>query len=221
MNRLSNFLPALVLSIAGASFTFASGPGHADTIAAALRASEQIPLAPAGVTDLALNDIYVMPVGPRGLELTPRAAALQGQRVRLFGFMVRQTKPASGVAMLAPYPLVTNEIEYSLSDDIPANTVFVVVPQFDDIAVPYTPGPLLLTGRFETTPREESDGRVSHLRLVLDEDAGLAPVEPTPEASAVENTSASPADGVALASAPASLPPPAPQTSTAVAQPMP
>lgn len=176
-----HFSRCLLLILVSATFAQAKDfghLGHADTLAAALREARQIEAAPAGVTDLALSDIYVMPIGPQGLELTPQAAALHGQRVRLFGFMVRQTKPAPGVAMLSPYPLVTNEIEYSLSDDIPANTVFVVIPHFSDIAVPYTPGPLLLTGRFETTPREEADGRVSHLRLVLDEDAGLTPAEP-------------------------------------------
>lgn len=177
----------LLLVVASTTFVFAKDfghAGHADTLATALRKAKQIEPAPAGVTDLALKDIYMMPIGPRGLELTPQAAALHGQRVRIFGFMIRQTKPSPGVALLSPYPLSTNEVEYSLSDDLPANTVFVVIPQFSDIAVPYTPGPLLLTGRFENTPREEADGRISHLRLFLDDSENLTPVPTSPEPAA-------------------------------------
>jgi hypothetical protein len=180
-------LPALVLALTAiantAALARANDAGHADSLATTLRAEGRLPSPPEGVTDLALRDIYVTPHGPRGLELTPRAAALAGQRVRLFGFMVRQTKPAPGVALLAPYPLVTNEVEYSLSDDIPANTVSVVIPAYSDIAVPHTPGPLLLTGRFETGPRQEGDGRISHLRLFLDDEASLSPAPDHPAPS--------------------------------------
>jgi hypothetical protein len=157
-------------------------------LAELLRERGQIPPAPEGVHDLAFSRIYRTPLGPKGLELSPATAALAGQRVRILGFMVRQARPSPGVALLAPFPLSTNEIEYSLSDDLPVSTLFVDVPAYADIAVPHTPGPLLLTGRFETGPRQEADGRISHLRLVLDEDAGLAPSEPAPSALPVAST---------------------------------
>ncbi len=177
MLRRSVILPgllALALPIAASATTLRGG---ADDLARVWRERGAIPPAPDQVNDLAFAEIYRMPVGPRGLELPPRAAELAGKRVRILGFMVRQAKPSPGVALLGPHPAVTNEIEYSLSDDLPVSTVFVVVPRFEDIAVPFTPGPLLLTGRFETSPREEADGRVSHLRLILDEDAAIEPAQ--------------------------------------------
>lgn len=151
--------------------------GDADQLADVLRERGQIPSAPEGVTDLAFSRIYRTPIGSQGLELTPETAALVGKKVRVLGFMVRQAKPSPGVALLAPFPLVTNELEYSLSDDLPVSTIFVDVPEYADIAVPHAQDPLLLTGRFETGPREEADGRVSHLRLVLDENTGAASSE--------------------------------------------
>ncbi|MDR2512820.1 MAG: DUF3299 domain-containing protein [Puniceicoccales bacterium] len=39
------------------------------------------------------------------------------------------------------------------------------------LAAPWIPGPLLLTGTLETGRREEADGRVSHVRLVIAQDA--------------------------------------------------
>lgn len=181
--------PAAVLPVAVADPAASAAPeatppwparpiADADQLAEVLRERGQIPPAPEGVHDLAFSRIYRTPLGPKGLELEPATAALTGQRVRILGFMVRQARPSPGVALLAPFPLTTNEVEYSLSDDLPVSTLFVDVPAYADIAVPHTPGPLLLTGRFETGPRQEADGRISHLRLVLDEEAGLAPAGP-------------------------------------------
>ncbi|AHF91857.1 hypothetical protein OPIT5_18170 [Opitutaceae bacterium TAV5] len=52
------------------------------------------------------------------------------------------------------------------------------------VAVPWTPGPLLLTGRLEIGNREEPDGRVSFIRLALD---------PTPTEGDTLRVAASPA----------------------------
>jgi hypothetical protein len=126
------------------------------------------------VQDLKFSEFFRSPAGPLGLEPTAKLLGLAGQRVRILGFMVRQTKPSPGVAILAPFALATNEFEYGLADDFPPNVVFVEVPRFADLAVPHTPGPLLLTGTLELGRREEADGRVSLVRLRLDPD----PVDP-------------------------------------------
>lgn len=51
-------------------------------------------------------------------------------------------------------------------------------------SAPWIPGPLLLTGKLETGRREEADGRVSHVRLIIAPDAPAADalrVAPAPE----------------------------------------
>jgi hypothetical protein len=160
----------------------------ADALAIGLEDAGKLPASPEGVTEIKFTEFYQMPVGPRGLELTDKARALAGRRVRLLGFMVEQDEPAPGVAILAPYALTTSEHEYGLCDDLPPAVVFVTVPAFRGKAVPYTPGPLLLTGRLEVGPHEEADGRVSHLRLVLDAEAppALAASAGTTAASAAK-----------------------------------
>ncbi len=141
---------------------------QADALAAEFAAFDRLPPAPAGVTDLRFDEFFRNPAGPRGLEPTEKLHALAGRRVRMLGFMVRQTRPSPGIAILAPYAFATNEYEYGLADDFPPNVVFVEVPRFADLAVPYTPGPLLLTGTLEFGRREETDGRVSLVRMCLD-----------------------------------------------------
>lgn len=144
---------------------------NADALSLRLEEVRQLPPPPAGVEELKFTEIYKLPVGPRGLELTDRVRSLAGKRVRILGFMVRQTRSAPGLAMLAPYALRTNETEFDFADDLPPTVIFVQVPKYEDVAVPFTPGPLLLTGTLEIGARQESDGRVSEIRLLLGDDA--------------------------------------------------
>lgn len=58
------------------------------------------------------------------------------------------------------------------ADDLPATAVFVHLQTDQVEPVPYTPGPLLLTGTLALGPMEETDGRVSAVRLLLDAPAG-------------------------------------------------
>ncbi|HLP07641.1 MAG TPA: hypothetical protein VK178_05710 [Opitutaceae bacterium] len=143
---------------------------HADALAVELAGVDRLPSPPDGVAELKFSDFFKSPAGPLGLEPTATLRALDGRRVRLLGFMVRQARPSPGVAILAPFALATNEYEYGLADDFPPNVVFVEVPRFADLAVPFTPGPLLLTGTLELGRREEPDGRVSLVRLRLDDE---------------------------------------------------
>lgn len=177
---MKNFARALrratctaIVLLAATSAVFGAAPrdpyaANADVLARQLRENGQLPPAPAHVTELRFQDLYRLPAGPAGLEFSDLVRRLDGQRVRVLGFMVRQQRASAGVMLLAPFPLVTSENEYGLCDDLPANVIFVAVPKYADIAVPFTPGPLLLTGTLTLGAREEPDGRVSHLRLVLD-----------------------------------------------------
>lgn len=151
---------------------------HADTLTSELTSVKQLPGATTGIAELKFSDFYTSPAGPRGLAYTDAITRLNGQRVRILGFMVRQTRPSPGVALLAAYSFATHEGEYGLCDDLPPATLFVQIPKYSDLAVPFTPGPLLLTGRLELGPRQEADGRISHVRLLLDPEADTTVSEP-------------------------------------------
>ena len=142
------------------------------------------PPAPVGVTDIDFPEFFSPIIGDRGLELTDALRALAGQRVRLVGFMVRQSLPTPGVLLLAPQPIQVDEVEYGACDDLPPQVVRIFAPLPAGAQVPLTPGPLLLTGRLEIGQQTEPDGRNSFLRLRLDTPE-LTPLNaPRPSSSA-------------------------------------
>jgi hypothetical protein len=143
------------------------------------------------VEELRFADFFKLPVGPEGLELTPSLRALDGKRVRVLGYMVRedltpcnscpiiQTKgrrpaPAwmsltvAGRMMLTAAPASVSHAHYGLADDLPPQTVFVTVPDKFGELVPYTSGPMLLTGVLSVGSKIEPDARASLVRLTLD-----------------------------------------------------
>jgi hypothetical protein len=92
--------------------------------------------------------------------------------------MVRQEHPTPGVLLLAPVPLSIEEHEGGFSD-LPPNTVRVIVPAARPTGNGKTPAAapprighttrrLLLTGTLQVGTREENDGSVSLVRLILD-----------------------------------------------------
>lgn len=131
---------------------------------------DQLPPAPEGVSDLRFDEFFRNPVGPRGLELTQRLSGLSGKRVRILGYQVKQSRPTPWTLLLAPMPLVSNEVEFGLAEDLPPNVVRVFVPRDHRPVVAHSKGLLLLTGRLEVGDREEPDGRHSLVRLHLDRD---------------------------------------------------
>lgn len=131
------------------------------------RAAENLPTLPRGVSELKFGEI-LEPIGRKGLAITEKAQALNGKRVRILGYMVRQSPPTAGRLLLAPFPVQLHDEEYGLADDLPASTVHVFVGVKSEQPVPFTPGLLLLTGRLEVGSREEADGRISIIRLHLD-----------------------------------------------------
>lgn len=127
-----------------------------------------LPPLPPGVTELKFNEFFRSPTGPRGLELTDTLRRLEGRRIRILGYMARQTKPVDRCFLLAPVPLTLNEIEYGHADDLPAATLHVFTTEEAPVQTPYTPGPLFLTGKLSLGNRLEADGRTSTVRLFLD-----------------------------------------------------
>lgn len=130
--------------------------------------STSVPALPDGVAELKFADFYLMPVGPRGLEYTDRLLSLRGKKVRVLGYMVRQSQPVPRTLLLSARPMTLHEDEYGFCDDLPPQILHVLTPEAEAPSVPFTPGVLLLTGRLDLGPRQEQDGRVSHVRLFLD-----------------------------------------------------
>lgn len=127
-----------------------------------------LPPPPAGVTHLDFEQFFRKPVGPRGLELTDKLQSLNGRKVRLLGYMVKQERRTPGLFLLSPVPASTHESHYGLADDLPASTVHVFVPTMKYQVLPHTPGLMLLTGTLDVGNREEASGRISTVRLTLD-----------------------------------------------------
>lgn len=133
-------------------------------VAIASQAAPPIPPLPKGIAELKFNEFFATPVGPAGLVLSAKLKALHGARVRILGHMVQQEHAPEGAFLLTPIPVQLHD--HDSSDDLPAACVRVIVPP--GIEVSHTPQLLLLTGALSVGNREESDGRISMVRLVLD-----------------------------------------------------
>lgn len=134
-----------------------------------LQAPAVLPALPAGTQMLRFEQFFRTPVGPRGLEPTPTLLALNGQRVRLFGYMVLHDSPAPGVFLLSPMPVTLAEQADGAADDLPPAVVTVRLPSaLSGRVAPYVPGILMLEGILGVGDRDEPDGRRSLVRLQLD-----------------------------------------------------
>ena len=150
----------------------AQGPSTPPAPNARPAAPALLPLPP-GVRELKLSDFFKFPVGRLGPEITDQAKELDGARVRILGFMVRQTEPWAGAFLLAPVPVQLHEEDFGQADDLPASTLYVRMPGRNDPA-PFTPGPLLITGTLHVGAREIENDRRTWFTLDLDPIAGPA-----------------------------------------------
>ena len=116
--------------------------------------------------DLKFSDFFVNPIGPRGLEFTDTLRNLDGKRVRIEGYMVQQDQPLPDAFLLTPLPLRLHEDEYGMADDLPATTLHVFSQTKENQT--YRSGILIVTGTLRIGNREEPDGRISTVRLILD-----------------------------------------------------
>ena len=130
--------------------------------------AETIPPQPGDVTELKFSEFFVSPIGDRGLTLTEKLRGLDGQRVRVLGYMAQQEQPVPGMFLFSAIPVRLNEEHYGLADDLPAATLFVSMPRNRDQMVPHAPGLMLLTGTLSVGNHEEADGRISTARLALE-----------------------------------------------------
>ena len=132
------------------------------------------------LTELRFRDFFASPVGPTGLAISDTLQQVDGQAVRLVGYMVQQDKAAPGRFMLAPRPVQMSEHADGEADDLPATTVLVYLdPSQQDWVVPHVRGLVAVSGTLRVSRQEEADGRVSWVRLQLDPQAtrGMNPDE--------------------------------------------
>lgn len=129
-------------------------------------AATSLPPLPAGVSHLDFSEFFG-PIGDRGLEYSPKLRSLDGQRVRLVGYMVREPERSAGVYRLTAWPVKVETDGFCVADDTPPATVHIVAVSPTQ-KIPWQPGQLILTGTLELGARVESDGRNSIFRLVLD-----------------------------------------------------
>lgn len=166
--------PLIVAMVACPIFATGASADAVPARAAAVMVTGKLPPAPAGVADLKFGEFFRTPVGPRGLEPTARLRALQGRTVRVVGFMVHREQPVPGRFILTAMPLRMSEDEDGLADDLPPQALFVQLQQAGDAPPAFVPGLLALTGTLELGPRDEPDGRVSNVRLLLDAPSSAA-----------------------------------------------
>jgi hypothetical protein len=133
-------------------------------------AASSQPTALAAVPELDMRDFYKRPVGPYGLEPSAMLLNAKDQRVRVKGYMVQEEEPTPGLLMLSLVPVNIPEKEDGPSDDLPGSTLFVHLPATDaNKALAYRPGLLELVGTLKLGREEEANGRVSYVRLLLDQ----------------------------------------------------
>jgi len=145
--------------------------GDLPTVPVPPRLAVQGPIAPdPAVPDLRFRDIFRTPVGPLGLVPGERLLALAGQRVRMVGYAVRWPDAPPGLMILSPLPVSIGDEDESFADDLPVSAVHVHLsgPAAQRV-LPAFSGLMVLTGRLQVGRVAESDGRNSHVRLLLDE----------------------------------------------------
>lgn len=130
------------------------------------------PVASRNVTELRFRDFFRTPVGSTGLDISDTLSQADGQSVRLVGYMVQQENATPGRFLLTPRPVQMSEHADGDADDLPPATVVVYLdPSQQDWAVPHVRGLVTVSGKLSVSRHEESDGRVSWIRLQLDPDA--------------------------------------------------
>lgn len=116
---------------------------------------------------LGLNEFYKLPVGPKGLEPTDKLLSLQGKRVQVQGYMVREEDASPGLLMLTPLPASLAELADGPSDYLPPATLFVRLPAENAAGVvAYRPGLWNVAGTLDLGARPEINERISYVRLL-------------------------------------------------------
>lgn len=169
--RLAGWFPALVATSVAADDGHAARRYDAQSIALARSMIVADAPAPAGVVDLKFGEFFKMPAGRYGLEPTERLTGLDGERVRMVGYVVGQDTPSPGRFILAPFRLTLATAADGPADDLPPATAWVGLPAaFQRADLPPVPVPVVVIGTLRVGPAPEQHGRVSFVRIEMDAD---------------------------------------------------
>ena len=135
---------------------------HLDSPVAA-RSSES------SVTTLSFKEFFELERGE--LKPSARLRTLNGKHVRLVGFMVQMENSPLGAFYLCEHPVFCDE-EGGGTADLPPESVLVLVSSYSGKSISFIPGALEVTGTLEFSRKEESDGHISFIRLILDKPTG-------------------------------------------------
>ena len=123
---------------------------------------------------LTFQDLLKMPVGAQGLEISPFAWRMQGQKIRLIGYMVQSELHGVGEFYFAAMPLHISEWADGPANDLPASTVLVKLdPHQKHWLVEHKSGAFALEGTWSVGRQEDAKGTVSWFQLQLPVDAVL------------------------------------------------
>lgn len=118
--------------------------------------------------ELQFRDFFKLPIGDKGLEISPALTQANGQLVTLTGYMVQQEVPDKGAFLLTPRPVQMSEHADGDADDLPPATVLVMLaPAQVGWVVPHVRGLLRITGMLSVGRKEDGNGRVSWVQLRL------------------------------------------------------
>jgi hypothetical protein len=120
----------------------------------------------AAATDLSFADFFA---DDSASSLTPaaRQLSLNGQRVRLVGFMAEVETPSPGSFYLCPHPVRLGE-EGAGTGDLPPDAVRVGMPAWEGRVVPFIRHRVQVTGILDVGYREGARGEASWIRLTAD-----------------------------------------------------
>jgi hypothetical protein len=155
-------------------------------MAAALGASASQPAEDAGTAgastapgqaapaDLSFRDFFRLPVGPKGLEPTEKLLSLNHKTVRLQGYLVDEEEPLPGLALMTPVPTALAELADGPADYLPPATLYIhLQSKHAKKFVTHRPGLWTAVGRLELGGKHEPNGRVSYVRLIVEDPAAL------------------------------------------------
>jgi hypothetical protein len=101
------------------------------------------------------------------LQPSDKLTGLDGQRVRIVGFMAQMEDGPSGAFYLAARPVNCDEGGAG-TGDLPPDAVLVVVPWSAGAEIRFLPGPLEVVGTLHLGAATRQDGSPSRIRIVLD-----------------------------------------------------
>ena len=141
----------------------------ADKVPAALAVRATLTKPPKGTQELKFQEMFQMPVGPKGIQASERLLSLDGQRVRMVGFMVRSSGPRSTAFILAPMPVEISDEDEAEADDIPFNAVLVKLSTPATQSIPNLDGLLKVSGVLHVANVEDPDSsRIFPVTIDLD-----------------------------------------------------